>query len=195
VDNFINKANAENAGNQNQTQIKIDIGGEDEFAGAGLGNLLLVIAGVMYVIALCSTIISYIPSFLAPILFIGGSVFGIIAIALIIISRRKAYILNKLASLIVSSELRSIPDIARLSSMSEMKVIDSLRILISDSSSLKLGNDARYLKGAKMNLQTMEITLSDKYIEKEPWECAYCHSINEVTILVCRNCRAAKQKS
>jgi len=102
--------------------------------------------------------------------------------------------LNKLASLIVSSGLRRIDDIVRLSGMSEVKVIDNLRILTSASSSLKLGNDARYLKGGKLDLQTMEIKLSDKYIEKEPWTCVYCRAVNEKDALVCSSCHAPKKK-
>jgi len=113
---------------------------------------------------------------------------------LLFLRKNKKYKLNKLASLIVASELRSITDIIRLSGISEKQVIDYLRILVSDSSPHKLGNDARYLKGAKINLQTMTITLSDKYVEKEPWICVYCRAVNEVAVLTCQSCHAPKKK-
>jgi len=125
---------------------------------------------------------------------IPGALLLLMAIVRIFLRTRQTYLLNKLASLIVSSELRSIPDIARFSKMSEDKVIKRLRVLISNSSSLKLGNDARYLKGARLNLQTMEIILSDKYREKEPWVCAYCRSKNSAEAIVCQSCKAPKKK-
>jgi len=125
---------------------------------------------------------------------IPGALLFLTAIVRIFLRARKTHALNKLASFIVSSELRSIPDIVRFSKMSEDKVIKRLRILISDSSSLKLGNDARYLKGARLNLQTMEIILSDKYVEKEPWVCAYCRSKNSAEAIVCQSCKASKKK-
>lgn len=125
---------------------------------------------------------------------IPGALLLLVAIVRIFLRLRQTYLLNKLASLIVSSELRFIPDIVRFSKMSEDKVIKRLRVLISNASSLKLGNDARYLKGAKLNLQAMEITLSDKYMEKEPWNCAYCRSKNLAEDIVCQSCKAPKKK-
>jgi len=101
---------------------------------------------------------------------------------------------NKIASLVVSSNLHSIPDIAHHAKISEDKVVKILRILTSDSSDIVLANDARYLKGAKLNLQTMEITLSDKYIKKEPWICVYCRTVNKLDELVCQSCHASKKK-
>jgi len=108
--------------------------------------------------------------------------------------KRQTKELNKTASLVVTSGLRRIDDIVRLSGMTEVKVIDNLRILTAASSSLKLGNDAHYLKGGRLDLQTMEIKLSDKYIEKEPWTCVYCRSVNEKDALVCTSCHAPKKK-
>lgn len=108
--------------------------------------------------------------------------------------KRETKELNKIASFVVTSGLRRIDDIVRLSGMSEVKVIDNLRILTSASSSLKLGNDARYLKGGKLDLQTREIKLSDKYIEKEPWTCVYCRAVNEKDAFVCSSCHAPKKK-
>ena len=101
---------------------------------------------------------------------------------------------NKIASLVVSSNLRSIPEIARHANMSEDKVIKILRKLTSDSSDLDLSNDAKYLKEAKINLQTMEIILSDKHTKKEPWTCVYCRAVNKPKDLVCQSCQAAKKK-
>jgi len=125
---------------------------------------------------------------------IAGLILFLVAITRIVLRKSKTHTLNKLASLIVSSNLRRIDDIVRLSGSSEVKVIDNLRILTSASSTLKLGNDARYLKGAKLNLQTMEVILSDKYVEKEPWTCIYCRSVNEIEALVCASCHAPKKK-
>ena len=101
---------------------------------------------------------------------------------------------NTVASLVITSNLRSIPEIARHAGISEDKVIKILRILTSGSSVIKLSNDAKYLKGAKINLQTMEITLSDKHLEKEPWTCAYCRVVNPPEVLTCQSCQAAKKK-
>ena len=125
---------------------------------------------------------------------ISGAILCIIALVHIFLRKRKARRLNKLASLIVSSGLRRVDDIVRFSGMSEVKVIDQLRILTASTSSVKLGNDARYLKGGKLDLQTMEIKLSDKYIEKEPWTCVYCRASNEKDVLTCSSCQAPKKK-
>jgi len=113
----------------------------------------------------------------------------------IILHKRKEQKTNEIASLVVSSNLRSIPDIARFSKMEEDKVIKILRMLVSGSNNVKLGNDAKYLKGATINLQTLEIILSDKYIEKEPWACSYCRAVNTPENLVCQTCKAPKKKS
>jgi len=158
----------------------------------------LIIGGACFIFAIILGIsgetFDSIPAFITPILFIGSFVLIAFGIKTMISQKKEKEALNKLASLIVSSDLRQIDDIVRLSGMPEHKVIDRLRILVSSSSSLKLGNDARYLKGAKINLQTMEITLSDKYIEKEPWTCVYCRSVNEKEALVCTSCQAPKKK-
>ena len=100
---------------------------------------------------------------------------------------------NKIASLIVSSNLRLIPEVAQHANMSEDKVIKILRKLISGSTWGTVSNDAKYLKDAKLNLQTMEITLSDKHIEKEPWTCVYCRTINTPEELICQSCQAPKK--
>ena len=134
---------------------------------------------------------------LAPITLFSGSLMIVISISLILLRIRKKRTLNKLASLIRSSNLRRISDISHHSGIAEKKVINYLRILIAGSEgddSLALGNDARYLKGAKVNLQTMEIILSDKYIEKEDWTCVYCRAVNAAATLTCQACQAPKKK-
>lgn len=127
-------------------------------------------------------------------LIVFGTVLTSIAVILIIhrLSVRKK--LNHLSSLIVSSKLSLISDIVHHSGISEKKVIKHLRILVSDSSSHKLGNDAHYLKGAQIDLQSMEVILSDKYVKKEPWTCVYCRAVNEAVVLTCQSCQAPKKK-
>ena len=97
------------------------------------------------------------------------------------------------ASLVVTSNLRSISDIAHHSKIKEDKVIKILRSLISEASETD-DEEIKYLKGATINLQTMEVILSDKYIEKEPWTCVYCRAVNEKEALVCISCHASKKK-
>ncbi|MCL2558953.1 MAG: hypothetical protein FWE07_00580 [Turicibacter sp.] len=123
-----------------------------------------------------------------------GVVVAVPCAILMFLRLRKRKVLNKIASLVVSSQLRKIDDIARFTGMSENKVIDHLHLLFSNSSGHKLGNDARYLKGGKLDLETMEIKLSDKYTEKEPWTCVYCRAVNEKDALVCSSCHAPKKK-
>ena len=100
---------------------------------------------------------------------------------------------NKISSLVVTSKLRSISEIARHARMSEDKVIKILRKLISSSAHSETG-EKKYLKNATLNLQTMEVILSDKYTEKEPWACVYCRAVNKPKDLVCQSCQAAKKK-
>lgn len=182
---------------ENGDQININLGGEEDqgyWARFGISSCF-VWGFVFYFLAFITTTGGFaIFEGFAFHLFIIGSVLIVLGIILIIFRQRKKYMLNKLASLIVSSELRRISDIVYHSGMSEKKVIKNLRMLVSNSSTLKLGNDARYLKGAKINLQTMEITLSDKYIEKEDWTCVYCRAVNAATVLICQSCNAPKKR-
>ena len=172
----------------------INIGGESEDGDWNIDPMLFM-AGFLFIMALPMGIMSsIIPVFIPIVLCIGGAVIGAFGIIRTISNRKKIEELNKIASFVVTSGLRRIDDIVRLSGMSEVKVIDNLRILTSASSSLKLGNDARYLKGGKLDLQSMEIKLSDKYIEKEPWTCVYCRAVNEKDALVCSSCHAPKKK-
>jgi len=150
-------------------------------------DIFLIFLGSMFFIVAILPDTYTIPAFLSGLpIFLTG-------IIRIILRKRKRYILNKIATLVVSSELRAIADIVRHSKISEEKVIKNLRILVSGSTSLKLGNDARYLKGAKIDLRRMEVILSDKYVEKADWTCVYCRAVNEATAFVCQSCTAPKK--
>jgi len=125
---------------------------------------------------------------------LGPWVFLILMLSLylpgIIRKRRK----NKIASLVVTSRLRSIPEIARHANMSADKVIKILRLLTAATSDVVLANEAKYLKDATINLQTMEVILSDKHTKNEPWTCVYCRAVNTPEALVCSACHAPKKK-
>jgi len=175
---------------ENNNKAAVEDDGDLGMWGLGIAGVFMLVfsgTGGMGLFDDANEIVSMIVSF-------SGIAVAIPVAIFMVLRLRKRKALNKLASLIVSSELRSIPDIVRLSGLSEVTVIDYLHILVSDSSGHYLGNDARYLKGARVNLQTMEITLSDKYIEKEPWTCVYCRAVNEATALSCCSCHASKKK-
>ena len=186
-----------------KTQININLEDSEDVQvihiGGDIDNLnidpMLFIAGLLFIMGFATAIMSSIIPVIAPIaLFGGGAVLGVLGIIRTISNRKKTEELNKIASLVVTSGLRRVDDIVLFSGMSEVKVIDQLRILTASTSSVKLGNDARYLKGGKLDLQTMEIKLSDKYIEKEPWTCVYCRASNEKDVLTCSSCQAPKKK-
>jgi len=172
--------------------IHIGGDGDEDYGMWGLGVtgvLALVLSGTggMGLFEDAGEIISTIVSF-------AGIVVAVPCAVLMVLRLKKRKDLNKIASLVVSSQLRNLADIARFTGMPEKKLIDYLHLLFSDSSGHQLGNDARYLKGGKLDLQTMEIKLSDKYIEKEPWTCVYCRASNEKDVLTCSSCQAPKKK-
>lgn len=193
VDELI--ALAENEGDEEGLHL-INISNNDEDENLSMFILMVAFGVLAYVFALLIVVEAIGPHpFSVVIGLMGfGSFLIILGTLFIMLRLRKRSNLNKLASLIVSSELRRISDIVHHSGLPEQKVINYLRILVADSSGHKLGNDARYLKGAKINLQTMEITLSDKYVEKSDWTCVYCRAVNPPTSFNCHSCHAPKKK-
>jgi hypothetical protein len=136
-----------------------------------------------------------------------GAIFGILVsvipivwvIAVLVRRNKIRKQKDKIASLIVSSNLRSIPEIAQHAKLSENRTIKMIRALIADTGEhalgLELGNDSRYLRGAKLNLRTMEVVLSEKYVAKEDrqWTCGYCKSINPMSVFKCQSCHAPRK--
>jgi hypothetical protein len=85
-------------------------------------------------------------------------VFGTWLLIFLFLSKER----NKVASLVVASRLRSISEIAKHASMTEGKVVKILRILASGSSGVSLNAEAKDIKGAKIDLKKMKISLRGK---------------------------------
>ena len=190
-----------NVGGSNGVHV-INLGGEEHNVNVDIvgmllwlfGLLIVGIAGLFLFVDSMMGVHGFFPTNILIISVAAGVALCVIALVRGIIRKRQARELDKIASLVVASELRAISDIVRHSGMPEQKVIDGLRTLASASGSLKLGNDARYLKGAKINLKTMRVTLSDKYTEQANWVCVYCRAKNEAESFVCQSCNAPKKK-
>jgi len=101
---------------------------------------------------------------------------------------------KEIVSFVVAFNIRSIPELARLARLTEEKTLKILSKIIANPDNIDLDNDAKRLRNAQINLQTMKITLQDKKSKKETWTCPYCRAVNSPKELTCTSCHAPKKK-
>ena len=102
---------------------------------------------------------------------------------------------KEIVSFVVAFNIHSIPELARLVHLKEEKTLKILSKIIANPDNIDLDNDAKRLRNAQINLQTMTITLQDKKNKKETWICSYCRAINSSKELTCNSCQAPKNKN
>lgn len=115
---------------------------------------------------------------------------------------------QKVFNIIVSHRAFAIAEISKLSGISEKKLIPTLRYIISEANTSPHGinlegigvsvqtsvlGDVSFLRGARLDLNKMEIVLAEIEPDDSKWACPFCNSKNFVGQLVCTACNARKQ--